>query len=162
MALLGGNAISGERVDRSADFLYSLPITRRRLLASKLLFVFAVAAVMWSVNLVVFRCLIGAIPLKPDDYLMFFRAGTLTAITGLTFFCVAWFLSSFVGSPAFNACGGVLLPLIVWSGLWFTAEVLELHVGDAIIVRCYCVACLILATLCFAIGTWHYLRRVEP
>ena len=36
-ALIGGNAISGERVDRSAAFLYSLPLTRRKLLASKLL-----------------------------------------------------------------------------------------------------------------------------
>ena len=41
IALIGGNAISGERVDRSAEFLYSLPIARRKLLASKLLFALA-------------------------------------------------------------------------------------------------------------------------
>ena len=38
------------------------------------------------------------------------------ATTGLTFFCVAWCLSSFVAHPAFDVCGGVVVPLFVFSG----------------------------------------------
>ena len=36
-ALLGGNSIAGERMDRSAEFLAYLPVSRGRILASKLL-----------------------------------------------------------------------------------------------------------------------------
>ena len=39
------------------------------------------------------------------------------ATTGLTFFCVAWCLSSFVASPAFDVCGGLITPFLVVSGI---------------------------------------------
>ncbi len=57
-ALIGGNAIAGERVDRSAEFLYSMPIRRSRLLASKLLLALAMAAAIWLVNALIFLCVI--------------------------------------------------------------------------------------------------------
>ena len=47
IALIGGNAIAGERADRSAEFLCSLPITRKRILASKLLISLAIILVIW-------------------------------------------------------------------------------------------------------------------
>ncbi len=55
-ALIGGNAIAGERVDRSAEFLYSLPIRRRKLLASKLLLALAIAVAIWLLNALIFFC----------------------------------------------------------------------------------------------------------
>lgn len=166
MALIGGNAISGERADRSAEFSHSLPITRRKLLASKLLLALAIAATVWLVNAAVLWCLIddliGEASVSQSRYQEVFMLARYIAITGLAFFCAAWILSSFVGSPAFDVCGGVVLPLIVWTGFWFLYYMFKWHSSEVVVGYWYCVTCLILAPACFAAGTWHYLRRVEP
>ena len=52
-ALLGGNSIAGERIDRSAEFLAYLPVSRGRILASKLLVALAAVPLVWLPNLVV-------------------------------------------------------------------------------------------------------------
>ena len=53
LALLGGNSIAGERVDRSAEFLAYLPVSRGRILASKLLVALAAVPLIWLPNLVI-------------------------------------------------------------------------------------------------------------
>jgi ABC-type transport system involved in multi-copper enzyme maturation permease subunit len=155
MALLGGNAISGERVDGSSQFVYSLPVTRRKLLASKLLFAAIVTAVIWLANIAIFLCLMGALP-KIDEGVCY------AATTGLTFFCVAWCLSSFVASPALDVCGGIIAPAIVGSGIHFGSELLHVRVDGDVLWQCYLITFFVLAAVCFAAGTWRYLRRVEP
>lgn len=172
IALVGGNAISGERVDRSAEFLYSLPITRRRLLASKLVFALLVTAVIWLVNIAVLWCLVGLLPLPDDRYEDFLadlaRITPYIAITGLVFFCVAWFLSSFVTSPAFDVCGGLITPFLVITSIALIDSTLansglrEHCLSEFAVELWYWAICLSLALVCFAAGTWHYLRRVEP
>ena len=167
VALIGGNAISGERVDRSAAFLYSLPITRMRLLASKFLLALTIAAVIWLVNVTVLWCLAGA-PIPPGRSQDVFMGTMNIAVTGFTLFCVAWFLSSFVASPAFDVCGALITPLLVASGISFvdwlrtTAGSSPLIIDNGTFFVWYWGICLIIAPVCFAIGTWHYLRRVEP
>jgi ABC-type transport system involved in multi-copper enzyme maturation permease subunit len=169
-ALIGGNAISGERVDRSSEFLYSLPLRRTKLFASKLLFALAIAATVWLVNVAVLWCFVNAVPelqARSNDLLV---GVANIAATGLLFFCVAWFLSSMIGSPAFDVCGGVVAPLFVISGIllidwmFWMAGLSERRVSDSdwSVQMWYWGICLTLAPLCFAIGTWHYLRRVEP
>jgi hypothetical protein len=180
-ALLGGNAISGERVDRSAAFLYSLPFTRRRLLASKLLLTLAIAAVIWLTTILVWACLMprevwARLPsLAELLHSLFTRRafeglvalGTIP-ITGLTFFCVAWFLSSYVASPAFDVCGGFVTPLLVLTGYLFVNWLLAQTGWHApafdgrTFALWYSGICLTIMPVCFAVGTWHYLRRVEP
>ena len=96
VALIGGNAISGERVDRSSTFLYSLPIRRKKLLASKLILALAIASIPWLLNVAVFGCLFGLLEGSPDRYQDLFGCMATIATTGLVFFCVAWFLSSFI------------------------------------------------------------------
>ncbi len=165
IALLGGNAISGERVDRSSQFLYSLPVTRRKLLASKLLFASIVTAVTWLVNIAVFLFLLCVTPMPDNVNFNFegaFTAVSCVATTGLTFFCVAWFLSSFVASPAFDVCGGVIAPALVIGGFAGINQICKLRLDGEVIALCYLLTCLVLAVVCFAIGTWYYLRRVEP
>jgi hypothetical protein len=163
LALIGGNAISGERVDRSSHFLYSLPITRRKLFASKLLFALAITAVVWLVNIAVLLFLIGLRPKLEEGIVeSAFTGAAYVATTGLTFFCVAWFLSSFAASPAFDVCGGVIAPFLVFSGLTVVDQAFDLHLQHEVIAHCYLIACLALAAVCFATGTWYYLRRIEP
>ncbi len=168
IALIGGNAISGERVDNSSAFLYSLPIRRKKLLASKLLLSLAIAAIPWLLNVLVLWCLCGMGPIPPHKYQDVFVLAVNIAITGLIFFCVAWFLSSFVCSPIFDVCGGVITPFFVVSGISLVYWMLEatgspqLAVDGWTFTIWYWGICLTLAPICFGVGTWHYLRRVEP
>ena len=160
-AVMGGNAIAGERVDRSAEFLFILPVQRRKLLASKLLLALAIAAITWLANLSLCWFLTRAVPLPRD----FDLSTALPAIATweLTAFCVAWFATSLIDSPAFAALAGLLTPLLVLWGLCFVAIFLRLPRIDTFIWwPSWYVACLTLAPVCFALGTWHYLRRVEP
>jgi ABC-type transport system involved in multi-copper enzyme maturation permease subunit len=174
IALIGGNAIAGERIDRSADFLFSLPFDRSKLLTSKLLLALLIVAVIWLANAPLLLYM-AAITLETTsayshqtriaDVLL---AGANIALTGMTFFCVAWCLSSFLSSPTFAVCGGLITPLLVGTGSaifewelvrleWLTPE----RYGLATTVF-YDVACLILCPTCFVVGTRHYLRRAEP
>jgi ABC-type transport system involved in multi-copper enzyme maturation permease subunit len=174
VAVVGGNAIAGERVDRSAEFLASLPITREKIVASKLLFALAVVAAIWLVNTGVFWSLRATIPGDPD-----FREEKLAkiaaniALTGLVFFCVGWCLSSFLTSPTFSVAGALVTPLLfVWTYMLVAYLIGERSpLGPRMSPAAslfdnfelsYRIFCLTLAPLCFAIGTRHYLRRVEP
>lgn len=167
IALIGGNAIAGERVDRSSTFLYSLPIRRKKLLASKLILALAIAAIPWLLNVAVLGCLFGSFEMPPHRYQETFNLAATIATTGLVFFCVAWFLSSFVPSPAFNVCGGLITPFLLLSGGVFVHWLLILEgwserglVDTGLL--WYLGTGLTIALVCFAIGTRHYLRRVEP
>ena len=46
---------------------------------------------------------------------------TNIAITGLTFFCVAWFFSSILTSPTISIVAGLITPLIIWSIILYIA-----------------------------------------
>jgi hypothetical protein len=83
------------------------------------------------------------------------------AITGAVFFSVAWHLSSFLTSPTFAVAGSLLAAylLVLVSALICYLAGLDL---DVYVPRVYCGLCLVTAPICFALGTWHYLRRVEP
>ena len=105
LALVGGNAIAGERVERTAEFLYSLPIPRRRMVASKLLLASLITAVIWLPNATILWCLMEAAGGSAGDLHKFLQPAMDVALTGLTFFCVAWFLSCYIASPVFAICG---------------------------------------------------------
>ncbi|MCE5301730.1 MAG: ABC transporter permease subunit [Planctomycetaceae bacterium] len=161
IALIGGNAISGERVDRSSEFLFSLPLRRSKILISKFLLAALVIAVIWLLN--------GSIALKMPKNT--FDAGILPilGVSSLVIFCSAWFFSSLVTSPAFDVCGGLITPFLVVLGIHFTAWLLTPHGAvsfapgyNIFFFRWYLCMCCVIAPVCFCIGTWRYLRRVEP
>ena len=163
VALIGGNAIAGERVDRSAEFLASLPITRRRLLVSKLLVALAITAILW-LNAPLLLYLVTTSEFSPNE--IDFERGLINiAVTGLTFFSVGWFFSAFLASPTFAVVGALAVPLVVILGLDYGDYLFEWHLNDRnieLLELLYRTICLTLAPVCFAVGTWHYLRRVEP
>jgi ABC-type transport system involved in multi-copper enzyme maturation permease subunit len=163
VALLGGNAIASERVDRSAEFLHSLPYTRGKILASKLILPLIVTAVIWLNALLIWHVVHSTVAFgRLGDAPEIYRGVFYTAITGLTFFCVAWFLSSLITSPAIATCGGLIAPLVVVGSILFVGYLFNMPEIDRLAGPWYCGICLTLAPACFAIGTWHYLRRVEP
>ena len=174
-ALIGGNAISGERVDRSAEFLYSLPITRRKLLASKLLLALAIAAVIWLTTR-----LLRLVP---------WASGRTATPDGTASYSPCHDFLVSLGMSADNGIDVLLRRLVLFvlrrqsrfRRLWrvphsaacdkrhrsaslvlILSGVSELHINGHTLALWYCGICLTLAPVCFAVGTWHYLRRVEP
>jgi ABC-type transport system involved in multi-copper enzyme maturation permease subunit len=168
LAFVGGNAIAGERVDRSAEFFAYIPVTRRRAVVSKLLVSLAVLSLIWLPNLVILA--LGAAGVSPEDRLRFLPPWPLlptVAITGLTFFCVAWLLSSMLESPTFSVCTGLIVPFLVWMGTIWTVHLLKLdrwpyELNAETFFGWYWGLCLAISAACFPVGTLYYLRRVEP
>ncbi len=165
LALIGGNAIAGERADRSAEFQVYLPLPREKILTAKLLLVLAIAATIWLINpLIVCSTLASS-----DSHLqMFGDASTFmlnTAITGLVFFCAAWFFSTILRSPTFSVIAGLVTPLIIISLILFGMYLIygdrEIPGAESIIQICYLCLSLAVALPSFGFGTWLYLRRVE-
>jgi ABC-type transport system involved in multi-copper enzyme maturation permease subunit len=170
IALIGGNAIAGERADRSAEFLASLPIPRNRIVTSKLLLSLAIIGVIWLMDgpALLYLTAHGAQPIPRPDEILWVLGGT--AIVAMMFFGVSWLLSSFLSSPTFSVVGGLLTPALLWAGILFACYLFHVE-GDynrwledhvLAIVFSYFGLCLALAPVCFVAGTWYYLRRVEP
>ena len=114
LALIGGNAIAGERVDRSAEFLFALPIPRRKLLASKFLLALVVASVPWLTNLYLLCYLARTMTLPPLNLHSSEVLKTI-AVWDLVAFCVSWCVTSFISSATFATLAGLLAPYVV---LW--------------------------------------------
>jgi len=159
MALLGGNAIAGERVDRSAEFLAYLPVSRVRIVLSKLILPLATAAVILVPNLII-MALAGAA--LPEDL----RRGAAwyapcgPALVGIMFFSIGWLLSSMLESPVFAILGGLVTPWLILAAFGLFAEVSGFPKN--IMALSYLGTCILLTPACFVAGTWYYLRRVEP
>ena len=164
LALLGGNAIACERADRSAEFIAYLPLLRKRLLCGKLILTFSAVAFIWAINSLVLWVAVNWIPKLQPNINEPYKIACNIAITGFVFYGVSWFISSFQSSPTFAVGGGLIAPLLVFMVLLAMAGAMDLKpksfgqfMGDA-----YAIICPILALICFSIGTWYYLKRVEP
>jgi ABC-type transport system involved in multi-copper enzyme maturation permease subunit len=178
-AVFGGNAIAGERADRSAEFLAALPVSRGRKLTSKLWLGLGLWLTAWLPNLLA----LGAIwyslserapPLPSGDV---WAMPVATAVTGVTFFCVAWMLSAMLESPTFAAGAGLVTPLLVGMCFVWSEDLLRYLGAHSLVYRLlgtrdygpgplvyfgYVGTCVLISILCFTIGTRYYLRRVEP
>lgn len=160
IAALGANALACERSDRSAEFLFSLPIDRGQMIVSKVVVSFAVAAMLWMAHLVIFLLARGEQVIPREEL-------SAIAATSLLLFCASWMGSAFVGSPG-KALGiglAIVAALVVgWINWERHMEEAALRAGRGYTPTAipYDVTCLILAALTFAIGCRYYLRRIEP
>ncbi len=164
LALIGGNAIAGERADRSAEFQVCLPLPRKKILAAKLLLALAIAAAVWLINPLI---IVWSTPASGSRVIPDLRSFMInSAITGLVFFCVAWFFSQFLRSPTFSVVAGLVAPVIIISLIGYGAYLILGEHGhrraELILQTCYICGSLAVALPSFGIGTWLYLRRVEP
>jgi hypothetical protein len=159
LAMLGGNLIAGERVDRSAEFQSHLPIRRRKIFAAKMLAVVLLMAIIWLPNVTVLCAFADTVKFMFRGWHDILGVLSVTAATGIMALCVAWLFSSFLASATISACAGILAPIAVLSGLWLEAYLRD--VSDYPIPS-YMVICSIVSSLAFAAGTRLYLRRVEP
>jgi ABC-type Na+ efflux pump permease subunit len=155
--LLGANAIAIERSERTADFLFSLPPTRRQILISKAIVAGGVVLALWVANLLVTDLLgpwlTGSAAEFPGqlDYL---------AVT-VMFFGTGWLGSSLMNSTTY-AFGFPILALVA-GGLirrqvivQADPRILEM-VPAATQIATFSIGC-----VAFLYGSLIYLRRIEP
>lgn len=166
LALIGGNAIAGERSDRSAEFQAYLPLSRRKILGSKLLMVLTVFGIIWLVNPTVI-CFLRPWNLQMRGYQDGFWIALNLAVTGLLLFGIAWLFSSFLTSPTFSVAAGIVAPLILGGLLayithLFIQERFGAPVAEAFMALSYLSLSVLTAIVSFGLGCWLYLRRVEP
>ncbi len=162
LALLGGHLIACERVDRSAEFLAYLPLSRARILASKLTVALLIAVLIWGPNLLILKLATAQLPQR----VMYGGPSLATvlgyvAVTGFVFFCVGWLFSSMLESPTFAILIGLITPFVIIMGVQALIWALE-YAPDEIVGPWYQRTCLALAPTCLVVGTLYYLRRVEP
>jgi len=159
--LLGGNAVAGERMDRSTEFLAYLPPTRRALVTSKALLALSALLVIWLLNLLV---IYWVAPLTGEllPHVLQSRAESVVTLLclGVFLFGGSWLASCLLRSCAIATGVGVVGPV----ALGITLVVLREVVGyaDLDVGRWYCTLNLILGSACFVAGVGYYLRRLEP
>ena len=152
IALFGGNALSSERVSRSAAFLAYLPPSRAVVLISKAISAIIPCVLIFGVNLLVFVIL-------HTTGLWHVRLDTVKTITSIpaaavSVFGVAWAVGFLLKSPAIAASCGIVAPIAIiaavkyyrggwWAGFPFQA---------------YCITTLTVGVLGFVVGAFCYLR----
>jgi ABC-type transport system involved in multi-copper enzyme maturation permease subunit len=160
-AFIGGNAIAGERADRSAEFAAGLPIPRGKALASKAMVAVVPCMAMWAINAAVW--LIGRqIDLhagtngKGDDLLVlpFCLLGLVAML------CLSWLFSSLGKSPAIAAAAAIGTA----ASLYIALAVLAGSKGlpDGFLLVWLPIAGSIMSLLAFVAGEEISRRRVEP
>jgi ABC-type transport system involved in multi-copper enzyme maturation permease subunit len=159
-AMLPGNAVAGERIDRSAEFLATLPPTRGLVVASKLMLVVAVLLITWcfhGVVIFVVAPLFGAVSQDVDA----FRHDVLPVLL-YTSVCTAggaWMASCLLDSPTFATGIGMVSPVGVAGFLWTLQLVLE---RDRLLNEWYGSLSIVFATICMLAATVYFVRRAEP
>ena len=158
IAFIAGNAIAGERADRSAEFLAYLPIDRKTAVLSKVITALGICVALLAVMTVIAWILApshgrGSSEVSPGDTGVFLS-------TAIAMFGVAWFFSSFARTPTIAAGVGVAFPVCFGFTCLFFSELESMQKTDMGTV--YMVVSLAVGLSCFAAGVVHYLRRVEP
>ncbi len=158
ISLLGANAFTSERTDRSAEFLACLPPSRLAVLTSKFVLVLTAFVPIWGVNLgvvyVVIPWLGGTEP----------SVGELTGFllsTCILCFSAGWAASTVMSSPvgawgigtaAPMAVGGVLLSSSHYFGTPGREELGSWYSTSAVVV----------GVVAFIVSSVIYVRRVTP
>ena len=158
-AVFGGAALAQERRERWADFLAMMPISRARIVASKLIVATLVLGAMWGINFAVFAIAYKHRYVSPgvqDNVYNF----AVSSVGLLMLFGVAWLFSSFLSSPAVAAIVSIAMGCgaVFWPGILPTAFRDRINVPATLMFAID----ISMGLLGLAIGTYHYLRRVEP
>lgn len=157
-AFIAGNALAGERADRSAEFGAYLPVPRGQWLLSKIVVTLSACAALQLANL------IGAATAHQlgSDWHAYFLSLAITCSSVL--FGVAWLVSSFSSSPAIAAASGLAALSILLTGRALAPDYVTGNTGSAgeQWLIGFPTLCLAIGLACFLAGCIYYLRRIEP
>ena len=162
-AAFGSAAFAVERNDRSADFLLLLPPRRIDILLSKLAVLVPWLIFCFAIHCIV--CAIGVLAVR-DNYANFgeFR-GTQEPLENLAcgvimLFGMSWMFSTFLRSTAISMCIPIVIVVATGAFVGLASSMLEWTQEKTL--GTWCVFSSVVGLVCFAAGTAHYLRRVEP
>jgi ABC-type transport system involved in multi-copper enzyme maturation permease subunit len=166
LVILAGHAFAGERSDRSAEFLATLPPPRTWLLASKAAIVLGSAMAVWFVNLAVAHVAapaLGSEGFGHGRHPLFYQLPVAIILIG-----AAWFWSVLLDSSVFATSLGIATALIVWLGVAFVylqtvvSGWLTYGPGGGRAEHCSLAASVIVGIAGFVAGSICYLRREAP
>jgi len=159
--MLGGNAVAGERMDRSAEFLAYLPPSRAQVIASKAILAVGVGVLVWLVHLVLIYCLAPLVGEVTADVInVRDQAIPVFASTSLFLFSVAWLGSTFLDSPAIATGLGFGAPWVVFAVL--SLFLYAFGFGDLHLGLWYHTLAVTFGIGSFVGGIVYYVRRIEP
>ncbi len=154
-AMFAGNSIAAERAERSAHFLAYLPPAKWEILASKFIVAAGVVGVVWVWALVSLYVLApGLDPAESAD------GPQLRELVGICvlIFGVGWMCSAELAKPVGAMVMALAAPVVVGMVLEGMVEVFGWPRSRGMGVEVN----LVLGVGAFVLGTWQYLRRVEP
>jgi ABC-type transport system involved in multi-copper enzyme maturation permease subunit len=159
-ALLGGNAIACERVDRSAHFLAYLPPTKLCIVASKVLVAVCAVAIFCLVNLLLMYAIAPRLAPEPTDFMYMMGTPAATLAGCLFTFGIGWLGSAFLEKPTIPVLAALAAPMVMGLALSLLASLLGISRFE--LAEWSPVIGLVIGMAAFCVGTWYYFRRVEP
>jgi ABC-type transport system involved in multi-copper enzyme maturation permease subunit len=158
--MLAAHSMANERADRSLAFLFTLPPTRFRILASKVVVIGCFLATIWCVN-----CLAILIATRINHGPVFITAGypSLKVIAEIGFFCfgASWLASAYSANPAHALAFGLVAPLMLLAFFLMTMYWFRWPTPFSFGVW-YERSSIILSQVCFVLGIIRFLNKVEP
>lgn len=158
VAFFAGNAVAGERSDRSAEFTAYLPIGRKASVASKALVALGISAALLGIFMILVFVTTGVDPGGPRPVAAR-ELSVLMATSGMIF-GLAWLVSSFTRSATYAAASGLATPVCIGVTLGLLSEVEAMRSVDLGLV--YLVLCPVIGLGGLIAGAVYYVRRVEP
>lgn len=164
IAAFAANAIAGERSDRSAEFLFTLPVRRRQILSSKFLIALAGSLALWGVHLVISDLICDRLIGGPERIADSLPPRLPLATLGVFGFGASWLASAILSSPAkaFGAGGGSVIAVHYAYFLLHANPGLNWEHPAIFGLPWWGAVNLLLGIATFVAGTWYFLRRVEP
>jgi ABC-type transport system involved in multi-copper enzyme maturation permease subunit len=162
-AMLGGNAVAGERADRSAEFLATLPPSRAMHITIKAIVAAGVLLVVCLLNLFVVYVIAPRAPQPPAGWAIDQNTSREMAvlIVSLTVaFGASWFVSCLASSHALAGAAGIGAPVLVGGVIYAIGTFLEITEDQ--FAAAYYATCISIGVAGFVGGIIYYLRRVEP
>jgi ABC-type transport system involved in multi-copper enzyme maturation permease subunit len=162
-AIFGGVAFALERRERSADFLALLPVTRRQIVTSKILVGLFFPVLMLIANFIALTIASRRLQLGDQNAFAVDNVQFIIVAAALILaFGIAWLASSFLSSPAI-AAGISITMILCWL---FVSNVLpEKYIDSVPGAYQFAVgfsAIIVPGLICFCVGTYYYLNRIEP
>ena len=156
-SFVAGNAVAGERVERCAEFMAYLPISRRTVITGKAIFCLGTCLLMGAIPVVIYVLL----ELRSHREQFYELEWFYALITMAVFlFGVSWLLSTMLRSPTNAAACGVFSAAAISILFGLVAE--RTQIDSTALERVYWVMTPTIGIACFVVGIAYYLRRVEP
>lgn len=163
LAMLSGHIIAVERGDRSAEFLGYLPASRGLVLFSKALVLAGTFLAVWGLNLLLHATALWLSPDCDATRVLTSHMASLPRFAGIGLLAAGagWCASANVDNSGPAVGLGLAAPAVLFAVLQATNSAFNTP-DDLAFAAAYFTLCPILAVVCFTIGTFSYLRRVEP